>query len=132
MYKHFAILGQDSIDAAKVSHCVNEQGKFWQFNKILYENQEGANSGWANKDNLIRLASQIPQVDIQMLTTCIDADKYDSLIFKNLEQAKKFNFSGTPAFIIVNSDGTNPEIIVGAYPFQSFQSLIDKKLTGET
>jgi protein-disulfide isomerase len=131
VYKHFSILGQDSINAAKVSQCVNEQGQFWEFNKILYNNQKGPNSGWASKDNLVQFASQIPEVDIQILKSCIDGNKYESQIFNNLEQVKIFNFSGTPAFIVVNSDGSKPEIIAGAFPFTLFKSLIDKKLSGE-
>ena len=39
-------------------------------------------------------------------------------------------YQGTPTLIIQNSDGTNKEILVGAYPFPALQVIIDKKLTG--
>jgi protein-disulfide isomerase len=129
IYKHFAILGQDSITAAKVSQCANEQGYFWEFNKLLYENQQGSNSGWASKENLIEYASQIPEINIESLKSCVDTTKYDSMIDNELLQAKTYAFPGTPAFIIVNSDGSKPEILIGAHPFPSFQSMIDKKLS---
>jgi hypothetical protein len=35
----------------------------------------------------------------------------------------------TPSFIIVNSDGSNPEFLQGALPFPSFKVVIDKKLS---
>jgi protein-disulfide isomerase len=34
---------------------------------------------------------------------------------------------GTPSFIIVKNDGSKPETLLGAQPFTSFQSIIDKK-----
>ena len=130
-YKHFTIFGLDSTNAAKVSQCANEQGKFWEFNTIVYENQKGTNSGWAAKDKLLTLASQIPDLDVELLKSCTDSNKYDSMIGADLLQAKAFNFSGTPSFIIVNSDGSKPDIIGGAYPYPLFQDAIDKKLAGE-
>lgn len=131
VYKHFAIFGQDSINAAKVSQCVNEQGKFGQFKKILYDNQKGPNTGWAGKDNLVQFASQIPEINLNHLNSCVKSTRYDSMINADLLQAMAYNFAGTPAFIVVKSDGSNPEIIGGAYPFPLFKSVIEKKLTGE-
>lgn len=131
VYKHFAVLGQDSITAAKISQCVNEQGKFWEFNKIVYNNQKGPNSGWASKENLVQFASQIPQINIESLNSCVNSTKYDSMINNDLLQAMAYNFAGTPSFIVVKSDGTKPEIIGGAYPFPLFKSVIEKKLSEE-
>ena len=53
------------------------------------------------------------------------------MINSDLLQAMAYNFTGTPSFIVVKSDGTEPEIIGGAYPFPLFKSVIEKKLTGE-
>ncbi|MGD1838890.1 MAG: DsbA family protein [Nitrososphaeraceae archaeon] len=130
-YKHFTIFGPDSTTASKISQCAKEQGKFWEFSKLAYENQKGTNSGWAGKDNLITLASQIPDLDLESLKSCADSTKYDFMIGNDLLQAKAFNFSGTPSFIIVNSDGSKPEIIGGAYPYPLFQDALDKKLSGK-
>ena len=130
VYKHFAIFGQDSINAAKVSQCVNEQGKFGEFKKILYDNQKGANTGWASKENLINFASQIPEINLESLNSCVNSTRYDSMINTDLLQAMAYNFAGTPAFIVVKSDGSNPEVIGGAYPYPLFRSIIEKKLGG--
>jgi hypothetical protein len=35
----------------------------------------------------------------------------------------------TPSFLILNSDGTEMEMLEGAHPFPSFKALIDKKLS---
>ncbi len=131
VYKHFAIFGQDSINAAKVSQCVNEQGKFGEFKKILYDNQKGPNTGWASKENLINFASQIPEINLESLNSCVKSTRYDSMINTDLLQAMAYNFAGTPAFIVVKNDGSNPEVIGGAYPYPLFRSIIEKKLAGE-
>jgi len=35
-------------------------------------------------------------------------------------------FQGTPTFIIEKSDGSKAERLLGAYPFPSFQAIINK------
>jgi protein-disulfide isomerase len=128
MFVHFTIYGPDSITAAEAAQCVNDQGKFWNLYNILYTNQGAVNSGWANKDNLKRFASQIPGLDMQKLNSCLDNGKYVSLVQNDLAFATSLGLQGTPAFIIEKSDGSNPELLPGAYPFPAFQELINKKL----
>jgi len=45
------------------SQCANEQGQFWNFYKMIYENQGPENSGWANTESMKKFASQIPALD---------------------------------------------------------------------
>jgi len=84
-----------------------------------------------SKDNLVQFASQIAEINLNSLNSCINSNKYDSMINADLLQAMAYNFAGTPAFIVVKSDGTEPEIIGGAYPFPLFKSVIEKKLAGD-
>jgi len=128
MFVHFTIYGPDSITAAVAAQCVNDQGKFWNLYDILYKNQGAVNSGWANKDNLKKFALQIPGLDMQKLNSCLDSGKYVSLVENDLNFAASLGLQGTPAFIIEKSDGSNPELLPGAYPFPAFQELINKKL----
>jgi protein-disulfide isomerase len=128
MFVHVTIYGPDSITAAVAAQCVNDQGKFWNLYDILYKNQGAVNSGWANKDNLKKFALQIPGLDMQKLNSCLDSGKYVSLVENDLNFAASLGLQGTPAFIIEKSDGSNPELLPGAYPFPAFQELINKKL----
>jgi protein-disulfide isomerase len=130
LFVHFTIYGPDSITAAMAAQCINDQGKFWNLYNILYKNQGAVNSGWANKDNLKKFASEIPGLDIQKFNSCFDSGKYVSLVQNDLTFATSLGLQGTPAFIIEKSDGSNPELLPGAYPFPAFQDLINKKLTG--
>jgi protein-disulfide isomerase len=66
---------------------------------------------------------------MQQFEACFDSRKYKDFIESDLALASSFGFQDTPSFIIVNSkDGSNPEILKGAYPFPSFKAIIDKKL----
>jgi protein-disulfide isomerase len=127
VFKHFVTHGDDSITAAIASQCANEQGKFWNFYQIVYENQGLENSGWANKENMKKFASQIPGLDKQKFDSCIDSQKYKSLVDNDMTLGVSLGMQGTPSFIIVNNDGSKPETLLGAQPFPSFQSIIDKK-----
>src|SRR5918995_5749147 len=59
IFKHLPNRGFDSMDAALAAQCINDQGKFWQFHNMLYDNQKPIDSGWVSKDNLKMFASQI-------------------------------------------------------------------------
>jgi protein-disulfide isomerase len=129
VFKHLPNRGFDSMGAHLAAQCTNEQGKFWQFHELLYENQRGIDSGWVNQDNLKKFASQIPGLDIEQFNSCFDSQKYRGFIDSDIELANSQGFTDTPSFIIVNSiDGSDQEIIRGAQPFPSFQSVIEKKL----
>jgi protein-disulfide isomerase len=129
IFKHLPNRGFDSMDAALAAQCTNDQGKFWQFHKKLYDSQKPIDSGWVSKDNLKKFASQIAGLNMQQFEACFDNKKYKNLIENDLKLASSFGFQDTPSFIIVNSkDGSNPEILKGPYPFPSFKAIIDKKL----
>ena len=128
VYKYFPVVGFDSVNPALAGQCSQEQGKFWQFHQLLFANQKHIDSGWVSKDNLKNFASQISGLDLQKFSECLDSEQYKDHINKDLEMAKKYQLRATPSFIIVNNDGTDPEILTGAHPFPSFAAIIDNKL----
>ena len=131
VFKHLPNRGFDSMGAHLAAQCANEQGRFWQFYNVLYENQQGIDSGWVDGDNLKRFASQIPGLEMKQFNSCFEAQTYKEFIDNDVKLANSQGFFDTPSFIIVNStDGSDPEIVRGAQPFASFQSVIGKKLAG--
>jgi protein-disulfide isomerase len=130
LFKHFPIHGPDSKTAAIASQCANDQGKFWDFHDIVLKNQGPENSGWANKDNLKKFASQILGLDIQTFNSCLESQKYASFVENDMTLANSLGLHATPSFVIVKSDGSSPDTLSGAYPYPAFQALIDKKIDG--
>ena len=128
VFKHLPNRGSDSMGVAIAAQCANDQGKFWQFHNLLYKNQGPIDSGWANKDNLKKFGSQIQGLDMQKFDSCLDNGKYRSFVERDVAMGTRFGFHDTPNFVIVNNDGSNPEIIRGPQPFAAFKAVIDKKL----
>jgi protein-disulfide isomerase len=130
VFKHFVTHGPDSMSAAIASQCANEQGGFWKFYELLYGNQGEENSGWASVDNLKKFASQIPGMNTSRFNSCLDNQKYKSIVDNDSAFAYKSGFQGTPTFIVEKSDGSDPQVLLGAYPFPVFQAILDKKISG--
>ena len=76
-----------------------------------------------------KFASQIQGLDTQKFNSCLDSAKYKSFVDKDNAFAISSGFQGTPTFIIEKSDASKAETFLGAYPFPSFQAIIDKKLS---
>ena len=131
VFKHFVTHGPDSFSAAMASQCANDQGKFWNFYETLYNNQGEENSGWASANNMKKFAPGIPGMDAQKFDSCLDSQKYKSLVDNDTNLAFGSGFQGTPTFIIQKNNGSDREVLLGAYPFPSFQAIIDKKISGD-
>jgi protein-disulfide isomerase len=127
VFKHLPNRGTDSMGAAIATQCTNDQGMFWRFHNFLYKNQGPIDSGWVSKDNLKKFASKVQGLDIQKFSSCFDSQKYKSLVERDIALGASFGFHDTPNFIIVNSNGSNAEVIKGAQPFAAFKALVDKR-----
>ncbi|MCA9811905.1 MAG: DsbA family protein [Nitrosarchaeum sp.] len=126
-FKHFPVVGPDSKPAAMASQCANDQGMFWEFHDELYYNQGHENSGWANRDNLKQTASKMG-LDTQSFDSCLDSNKYELLVENDLNLAKQIDFRGTPSFLILKNDGSQPQALTGAYPYATFEKIFDESL----
>ena len=126
-FKHSTVVGPDSAFAAMASQCANEQGKFWEFHDALYDNQGAANSGWVKKDNLKNLASDLG-LDRNEFDSCLDENRFLSLVNDDLAMARELGFDGTPAFLIISNEDTTAVAITGAQPFSTFQKVLDEKI----
>jgi protein-disulfide isomerase len=129
VFKHLPNRGFDSMGASIAAQCTYEQEKFWDFHKLLYENQKPIDSGWVNKENLKKFVAKIHGLDMDRFNVCLDSQKYRSFVEKDIKLGSSFGFQDTPSFVIVNSkDGSSPEMLKGAHPFPSFKAIIDRKL----
>ena len=128
IFKHLPNRGFDSMPASLAAQCTNDQGKFWQFHNVLYNVQGPIDSGWASKDNLKKMALQIPGLDIEKFISCFDSQKYKSFVQSDIELAHSLGFTQTPSFIIKKNNDSNIQKIEGAQPFAAFKAVVDKEL----
>ena len=80
--------------ALTASQCANDQGKFWTFYETLYNNQGEENSGWASSDNLKKFAAGMPGINTQQFNSCLDSQKYKSLVENDTNFAFVSGFQG--------------------------------------
>jgi protein-disulfide isomerase len=130
VFLHLPNRGSDSFPAALAAQCTNDQGKFWQYHNLLYENQGPIDSGWASRDNLKKFASQISSLDMQKFNSCFDSQKYNTLVDNDVVLAHSLGFTQTPSFVVVKNDGSNPQKVEGPQPYPEFRFFIDKELGG--
>jgi protein-disulfide isomerase len=126
IFKDYTIIGPDSITAALGAHCAGDQGKFWEFHDILYNNWNGENNGWASSENVKGFATEL-NLDVDKFTTCLDDKRHQAKIVASGTDAQKLGLTGTPAFFIINSNNQVTPI-QGAQPYEVFERLFDAAL----
>ena len=123
VYRDFPLNGESSIMASEASYCAQEQGKFWQYHDILYENWGGENTGWITNEVLLGFAKDTG-LNLNEFNSCMNDSIYRQKVLNNEEFAKKINVDATPSFMIFN----DKEIyrIVGAQPFERFEQVLQE------
>lgn len=127
IYRNFAFLGQESIDAAEASECAKDQKKFWAFHDGIYkkEKTDGTeNNGNLNRSLFMGIAKDIG-LEEATFASCIDSKKYASVVQKEMTDGRDAGVDSTPAFFI------NELKVRGALPYDGsggFKSIIDSAL----
>jgi len=117
------LLGDDSFKAAQATYCANEQGKYWEYQELLFTSQQEINDGWANPENLKVFAFDL-ELDMDLFENCLDSGKYDKKVRFNAYQAKKNGLAKIPSFVLVNSEGGH-HIIKGVATYSVFEDMIE-------
>lgn len=117
-YKHFPVIGGESVQAALASACANEQGQFWPYHDTLFLNQSGENQG-AYRDDTLKTFAAVLGLDESAFDECLDSDRYRDEIEAELLAGRQQGVNSTPTLFL------NGEIIQGAVPFEQLQPQIE-------
>jgi protein-disulfide isomerase len=124
VYRHFAFLGPESIEAAKAAECAKDQGKFWEFHDALFnaEIQDGQeHNGNLNTALFKSLANQLGMNAISF-SACLASDKYANKVQKDYDSGLAAGVRATPTSFV------NGQRVEGAVPFSNFKNIIDNFL----
>ena len=102
--------------AAEASQCAYEQGEYWEYHDLLFQNQQAL-----DVDSLKAYAQQLG-LDTGAFNECLDSGKYTSEVQNDLTQGQSYGVTGTPTFFI------NGRLLRGAKPFSDFQAMIEEEL----
>ena len=126
IFKDFNIIGPDSINASHGAHCANDQGMFWEYHDILYNNWTGENNGWASSENLLRFAQEVG-LDVDMWSECMINGDHSQIIVASNDNARTLELTGTPAFFVIGPDGKVTKLF-GAQPYATFENIFETEL----
>jgi protein-disulfide isomerase len=116
VYRHFAVLGKLSQQAASAAECAGEQGRFWDYHDRLFANQGAFTDG--------RLKSYAGELKLNAVAfgKCLDGARYEDRVKRETAAALSLGVRGTPAFFV------NGRLLVGAQPFEAFRRVIEEEL----
>lgn len=121
IYKHLPLdMHSQAMSAAQYFEAITKQDpeKAWKFHDIIFENPDVLKNG---EQGLQKTAASLG-LDQQQLKKALKNKDIKAQIEKDVKEAKKFGFNGTPSFLI------NGVALRGAHPQESFSKIIDKLL----
>ena len=107
VYRDFAFLGQESIDAAVAARCAGRQdpGAYWRYHDLLFASQQGENQGTFKRANLVTLAG-IAALDPTSFTACLDDPAVATAVTAETAQGRALGVTSTPTLRITGPGGT--------------------------
>ena len=130
VYRDFPIqsIHPNAVPAALASECADEQGMFWEYHDIVFENQKKWQglSGSAMIDTFEQYALELG-LNTSDFNTCFESGKYADEVTKDLQDGVSYGVTGTPGFFVGN-DELGYVKIIGAQPYSVFERLIEDQI----
>lgn len=102
--------------AAEAAHCAMEQGKFWEYHDVLFDNSEKLGD-----EVFTRFAKEL-ELDLERFAACRESDRPAAAIATDESAAQRLGVEGTPAIFI------NGVKLIGLLPVPLLKSIIDHEL----
>jgi protein-disulfide isomerase len=125
VYREYPVIGgQTSAAIGAAAQCANEQGKYWEYSDLIWDNQLGdQRQQWSAE--LLASFAQEAELDIDDYNQCLEDETGFNNVVTDFEAGRAFNVTGTPTFFI------NGERLVGAQPIEAFFEVIDRQLEAQ-
>jgi protein-disulfide isomerase len=102
--------------AAEATQCAYEQGRFWEYHDLLFQNQ-----GRLDEASLREHAGSLG-LEQSTFDQCLESGKYSQEVQDDFTDGQAYGVTGAPTFFI------NGRKLVGAKPFPTFQEVIEEEL----
>lgn len=118
VFRHFPLaMHQGAERAHQAAECAHEQGKFWGYHDALFDTLGQPK----DDEKYIQLAKEAG-LNEKKFGKCLNSNKYQDLVKKEIETGNNAGVQGTPSFFI------NGQPVSGALPYDNFKQLIDQEL----
>ena len=118
-FRSFIIEGPTTAGAANAAECAADQGRFWDYHDILFNQQGvGAVQSIFSKASLKQYGAQLGLAADQF-NRCVDGDQHLDKVYRQTSEWRGLGVTATPTFFI------NGQKIEGAASYAEFKTLID-------
>lgn len=130
VYRDFPIqsIHPNAVPAALAAECADDQGMFWQFHDMIFENK----SIWEKLEgekllNEFGRYSVVLGLNIEEFNSCLESNKHLDEVRNDLQDGQSYGVSGTPGFFIGN-DNSGYIKVSGAKPYPIFEEILEEML----
>ena len=117
VFKDFPLKQHKGSDKmAEAAHCADDQGKFWQYQDLMFSSE-----GPVDLQQLEKYAEDL-DLDTDKFRHCMETQKHRRKVEKNRKNGKEAGVSVTPTFII------NGQKISGTLTVERFEKRIEDAL----
>jgi len=104
-----------AFKAAEAAHCAADQGKFWEYQELVFTKEK------LDVENLINYAGELG-LSTDAFRKCLQDDKYKTKIESNAREGTLAGIDRTPSFII------NGVLLTGGASYDTFVTRIEEEL----
>lgn len=119
VWRDFPVITADSPKAAEAGFCAHDQGRFWEYHNVLYQNAPAL-----KPDNLKQYAAELG-LDTKVFDQCLDSGQHTTDVEKELQEALSFGFRGVPSFLV------NDQRLIGPPSFDQLSLIIDELILSQ-
>ena len=102
--------------AAEAAHCARDQGKFWEYQDLLYPGSDDP-----TPEKLKQKARELG-LQLDEFNRCLESGKFRGTVDKDVQEAKRAGINTTPSFVI------NGRLIAGGQSLERFKEIIEEEL----
>ena len=96
--------------AAHAAACANDQGKYWEMHRFIYE----AQNDWAFKSDAVSQLRNLAKYD-----ACMQSAKYAGRIQASSDEGTRLGVPSTPTFVI------GGRRVSGNLPYDALKHIVD-------
>ncbi len=102
VYRHFPVLGVESVVAAVASECAGDQNEFVSFREVLFQNQDGVDQGAFTPEILMDYAHNLV-LDASLFDRCFESGTYLPRVQGDLVEGRGIGVQNIPVLQIGTS-----------------------------
>jgi protein-disulfide isomerase len=127
VFRDFAFLGDESVEAAAAARCAGRQDAYWRYHDLLFASQRGENQGAFAPENLAQLAG-FADLDVDAFAACMDGREAHGAALAETEAGRALDISSTPTLHIVGPKGST--FIKGVAQLSAIETAIKQTIDG--